>query len=221
MARVKVTSTDINARLARGECANYRNNSCQGRTPCAVVNGESCVYFANYVRPLLELQEFSNKYAREAKVAVALNPQAKVIRKRRLASAPALTFDASSTPPAKTAAPAPTKAVKPQVTAPRAKEQAPAVASKTNTPPPVPSPAPKVKTPTPAPIPKAKMPAPSPTPSPKVIEPARARTKPQTKELPRPVAAPASMPAQTASDQMQLLLEITPSMPVKRRAGRR
>lgn len=220
MARVKVTSTDINARLARGECANYRNNSCQGRTPCAVVNGESCVYFTNYVRPLLELQEFSNKYAREAKVAVALNPQAKVIRKRRIASAPALTFEASSTPPpAKTAAP--TKAVKPQATAPRAKEKAPTVASKTNTPPPVPAPAPKVKTSIPAPPPKAKMPAPSPMPSPKVIEPAIARTKPQTRELPHPVAAPASMPAQTVPDQMQLLLEITPSMPAKRRARRR
>ncbi|MHB9130636.1 MAG: hypothetical protein ACYDBB_06050 [Armatimonadota bacterium] len=100
MARVKVTASDIHARLARGECANYRNNSCQDRTPCTVVNGEPCDYFAKYVQPLLEYPEFSTRYGREAKVTLALNPKAKVIRKRRTASEPALALDNPAVPAA-------------------------------------------------------------------------------------------------------------------------
>jgi len=94
MARVKVTSSDINAKLARGECANYRNNGCQGRTPCTVVNGEPCTYFNTYVKPLLDYPDFAAKYGREAKISVALNPKSKVIRKRRKADEPALKLTA-------------------------------------------------------------------------------------------------------------------------------
>ncbi|MHB9024958.1 MAG: hypothetical protein ACYC7E_12435 [Armatimonadota bacterium] len=108
MARAKVTSTDIFARVARGECANFRNNACQGRTPCTVLVGESCEYFAKYVKPLLDYPEFSAKYAKEAKVSLLLNPKAKVVRQRRKAEEPALDLaPAATTPPA----PKPRKAV--------------------------------------------------------------------------------------------------------------
>ncbi len=105
MARIKVTSSDINAKLAKGECANYRNNSCQGRIPCMVLNGEPCQYFATYVKPLLDYPEISSKYGREAKIAVALNPKSKVVRKRRLAAEPTLAIK-SAPPAALPAAPA-------------------------------------------------------------------------------------------------------------------
>ena len=120
MARIKVTSTDIYARLAKGECANYRNGNCVGRTPCTIINGEPCQYFATYVKPLLDQADFSAKYAREAKISVALNPQTKVVRKRQLAAAPALAMDSptpsapSSVRPAKknpAAAPPPVKKI--------------------------------------------------------------------------------------------------------------
>jgi len=100
MARVKVTSSDINARLAKGECANFRNG-CQGRLPCAVINGEACKYFDDYVRPLLDTSEFAQRYAREAKVKLALDPNAKVVRKRRQAGTPALDIAAAPVQPMK------------------------------------------------------------------------------------------------------------------------
>lgn len=106
MARIKVTSTDIHARLARGECANYRSNCCQGRTPCLVIDGESCDYFAQYVKPLLDYPDVSAKYSREAKVTVGLNPKAKVVRKRRTAGEPALALEAAARPAAAKATPA-------------------------------------------------------------------------------------------------------------------
>ena len=112
MVRVKVTSSDIHAKLARGECANYRNNGCQGRTPCTVVNGEACQYFATYVKPLLDYPDVMAKYGREAKMTVALNPKAKVIRKRRLANEPTLAAPLTSPAPEPAAAgkqPAPAK----------------------------------------------------------------------------------------------------------------
>lgn len=84
MARVKATSTDVFARLAKGECANFRQNGCQGRTPCAIIHGEPCEYFANYVKPLLDLPDYTQKYTREAKITVALNPKAKVVRKTQV-----------------------------------------------------------------------------------------------------------------------------------------
>lgn len=137
MARLKVTSSDINARLAKGECANFRNNCCQGRTPCAVVSAEACEYFSTYVKPLLEYPDFSAKYGREAKIAVALNPKAKVIRKRQKAGEPAL---ALANEPA--AAPAVVKTTKPAKEPPQAKEPAsPRIAAKTVTPEPVTLPA--------------------------------------------------------------------------------
>lgn len=78
----KASKADIQARLAKGECANYLSGSCQGRIPCAVINGDSCQYFTQYVRPLLDYPEYTNKYAREAKITIALHPKAKILRKR-------------------------------------------------------------------------------------------------------------------------------------------
>lgn len=109
MARVKVSAADILARLAKGECANYRNNGCRGAAPCTVIAGEACDYFAQYVKPLLDYQEFSAKYGREAKVAVALNPKSKIIKKRRKAGEPTLAIDPAAKPSAK---PLPTTPIK-------------------------------------------------------------------------------------------------------------
>ena len=89
MSRVNATSTDIYARLAKGECANYLNGCCLGRAPCAVVVGEACQYFNDYVKPLLDGAELSQRYAREAKIKLAINPETKVVRKQRPAGAPA------------------------------------------------------------------------------------------------------------------------------------
>ena len=156
MARMKVTSSDIYARVAKGECANFRNG-CQGRLPCAVVNGEVCQYFDDYVRPLLDIPEFSQRYAREAKIKLALNPDAKVVRKRRQAGDPILDLKAESTPspgpdkPAKPAVARAAQSVKP-ASAPvkKAKPSGPAVskprAKAVSTPVPVPEAAPKEKT---------------------------------------------------------------------------
>jgi hypothetical protein len=82
MAHAKATVLDVMAKLAKGECANFVRNSCQGSTPCTVVNGEPCDYFARYVKPLLDIDEIAKKYQREAKVSVGVNPHTKVIRKR-------------------------------------------------------------------------------------------------------------------------------------------
>jgi len=115
MARAKVTSSDIHARLAKGECANFRNG-CQGRMPCTVVNGEPCQYFTDYVQPLLDMPDFAQRYAREAKVKLALNPDAKVVRKRRQAGAPTLDLPAEAAPEPKAAGkPAETPTLKPRV----------------------------------------------------------------------------------------------------------
>lgn len=106
MARIKVTNADINARLARGECANYRQNGCRGQSPCTIIVGEPCDYFNRYVKPLLDYQEFSTKYQREAKVTVAINPNARVVRTRRTSVEPRLSLDAA---PVKIEAPRPVK----------------------------------------------------------------------------------------------------------------
>ncbi|HEY3378041.1 MAG TPA: hypothetical protein VGL77_11170 [Armatimonadota bacterium] len=100
MARVKATTSDIYAKLARGECANFRNGSCEGQTPCTVIIGENCAYFAAYVQPLLDSPEFASKYHREAKIGVALQPKSKVIRKRqpKLALAESLPNPAPAAP---------------------------------------------------------------------------------------------------------------------------
>ena len=121
MAQVKFTSSDVFARLAKGECANFRNGACVKGTPCTVITGESCDYFAKYVKPLLDFSEFNNKYSREAKVSVALNPKAKVVRRRRTATEPALSLDATAkrevaAKSAKSAAPAPVVAKAPAAT---------------------------------------------------------------------------------------------------------
>ena len=122
MARVKVTSSDINARLAKSECANYLNGRCQGRTPCTVVEGESCQYFSEYVRPLLDHADVAQRYSREAKIRLALNPEAKVVRKRRQAGAPTLALETTA-PPTK-----PASAAKRDITT--AKQTAPTRAAK-------------------------------------------------------------------------------------------
>lgn len=149
MARINITSTDIHARLARGECANYSRNCCQGTVPCAVVEGGACDYFAQYVKPLLEYPDISAKYSREAKVTVGLNPKAKVVRKRREAKEPTLAIEAKPTakptsapaakpkmvtpiaPPAPAPVPVPAPAlaaVTPPATPTRAKRQPPSTA---------------------------------------------------------------------------------------------
>lgn len=122
MARAKVTNADIFARLARGECANYRQNGCRGQSPCTIIVGEPCDYFNRYVKPLLDYPEFSTKYQREAKVTVAINPNAKVVRARRTSSEPRLTLETTSakeTAP-RASKPAPARVVKstPQIPAP-------------------------------------------------------------------------------------------------------
>lgn len=101
MAKVKATTTDVYAKLARGECANFRNGCCQGRTPCTIIIGEACDYFNAYVQPLLEYGEFADKYRREAKISVALKPKTKVIRKSRAHTENSLTQYVVATPVAK------------------------------------------------------------------------------------------------------------------------
>lgn len=215
MARVKVTSSDIYARLARGECANYRQNACQGRTPCTIVNGEPCQYFDVYVKPLLDYTEFENRYAREAKQTLALNPKAKVVRKRRQAAETgALLLESEAkavkppTRPAKTGraanATAPSvKKSKPGKSLPLlAAEKAPARTDK------VVKPSPKVNAP--APIPAAKIPVKTASPAapPKVVPAAKVvSTTPATPRgskapvaptpLPTPTRIPAEAPAKT------------------------
>ncbi len=132
MARVKVTSSDINAKLAKGECANYRSNGCQGRQPCTVVNGEACVYFNTYVKPLLDYPDYLAKYGREAKISVALNPKSKVVRKRRQANEPALAVNPAPAAPLPSAQVKSKPAAKPAglvPTAPPKTRQIPATAA--------------------------------------------------------------------------------------------
>jgi hypothetical protein len=151
MARNKATTTDIYARLAKGECANFSSNSCQGRTPCAIIHGEQCEYFSSYVQPLLEYPEFSQRYHREAKIHVALNPNAKIIRKRRLRAEPALALPtpapvAPPCPAKKTAAPPPSA---PPIKAKTASLPiAPAVKVEATSLPPAPAPVPATPPPT-------------------------------------------------------------------------
>ncbi len=191
MSRVKITSTDIYARLAKGECANFSNGGCQGRTPCMVVNGETCEYFNSYVRPLLDFPEFSAKYAREAKVNLALNPKAKVVRKRRQAAEPKLEMAAPPpvvAPPAPPAKPAVAKAAPPPAKPAPAKAAPRAV-----------KPAPPVVAPTPPPTPKKAVPVAVPAPPPPVV-----------------AATPAQAPAQPSFD-FELVLTPTVDKPRRRR----
>jgi len=117
--KAKVTTSDIYARLARGECANYRQNGCRGQSPCTIIVGEPCDYFTRYVKPLLDYPEFSAKYQREAKVTLAINPNAKIIRARRAGAEPRLVLEdrvpteAVAPQPAKAAAAKPKKAATP------------------------------------------------------------------------------------------------------------
>jgi hypothetical protein len=155
MARTKATTTDIHARLARAECANFRTSGCRGNLPCTIINGEPCAYFSDYVQPLLSFPDIAAKYGREAKIAVALNPNAKVIRKRRQAAEPRL-LDA-----------APPKAPAPAAATPKTRTPAPMKAPDPVRPTPVVLPAPVVVTPPPAPVIAARpvsRPAPAPQP---------------------------------------------------------
>lgn len=183
MARVKATTTDIFAKLARGECANFHSGCCQGKTPCTVVNGEACHYFTEYVLPLLDYPEFAGKYSRAAKIAVALNPRAKIVRKRRLAAEPALALD---TPAAKLV---------------RVKAKAAKVA-------PINEPVAKATTKPPV----ADMPVTTVVSVSGVV-----RTKPAAANAKRRAVAP----KQQAQEQPMLLLEITPALPARSKAGKR
>ena len=198
----KATTADILARLARGECANYLNNSCQGRTPCTVIIGSPCDYFAQYVKPLLEYPEFSDKYGREAKVTVALNPKAKVLRQRRQAGANTLPEVA-----ARPAAPT-TPAAKPP----------PAIAkTAAKSVPPLPQPVTAVERSVPAATPPraTKKTAPAVP----VLPPA----VPRHTSTPTPATPPAVTRANTALPDSAplLILEIVPEQAVKRPANRR
>lgn len=233
MARVKATTTDVHARLARGECANYRSGNCLGKNPCTVINGEACDYFASYVLPLLDYGEFSVKYAREAKITVALNPQSKVVHKRRQASiSPTLAMEEAP------------KAAKEKPSAPLPVRTAPRVAASPKTlKPKMPPTTRREKTSLPTlslePVKLEKTPLPTPSPA--------AILAPQM-EIPREVRlhdAPPSRREQAVTtvvsvsgdvltkprieperqviiaDQPQLLLELCPDEEPKRKSGRK
>ncbi len=212
MARVKVTSSDINARLAKGECANYVGGGCQGRTPCLIVNGEPCQYFDDYVKPLLEQSDLSARYTREAKVKLALNPNAKVVRQRRQAEAPALALETKSAPAPKGArrqAATPRVASAPK--APVAKSPRRAAAPKT-------APlldAPRAAASAPPRAPKAVLPVPTTAPPAPKAAPAPRVVVPSPSVVPPPKASPAPTPVQE-----ELVLELTPPAPTRPR-GRR
>jgi hypothetical protein len=198
MARAKFTTTDIMAKLAKGECANYVRNSCQGRQPCAITLGEPCTYFGEYVKPLLDLPEFLAKYTREAKVGVALNPKTKVVRKRRAESLPEL--DVTPPPPPasiKAAPPAkPAAAVVPQRSAPPPVKPAAIVPS-----PAVPA-VPLAPAASSAPAPAAPTPALSP---PLTVVPAPRMETPAAQEPSRkPIASP------PPAEQTSLFLDLGP-----------
>jgi hypothetical protein len=192
MARSKVTNADIHARLARGECANYRQNGCRGQSPCTIVVGEPCDYFNRYVKPLLDYTEFSAKYQREAKVTIAINPNAKVVRARRSSNDPRLALDASpasadTTPPA----PGTAKATRP---APASKAVPSAKAAKTASLPDIVSPSKPTKAAVAATLPDTAPPA-KPVKAAKVATAAHAPVAPK----PEPTAPPAVMPRPAAS----------------------
>jgi hypothetical protein len=226
MARNKVTSSDIYARLARGECANYRQTGCRGKDPCTIVVGEPCDYFNRYVKPLLDYPEFSAKYQREAKVTLAINPNAKVVRTRRTSSEPRLSLDA---PPASHEATRPAK-VAPAKAVPAAKKTIPAI---------VPAKPVLVEKPIPTPVIPPKV-----APTPPAAPPAQPRQKPAVAPAAAPVLtlltaevaetpkkatprAPKAPPAQKSDVSVpqplpQLTLELTPtSMPARKAARRR
>lgn len=195
MARTKVTNADIFARLARGECANYRQNGCRGQSPCTIVVGEPCDYFDRYVRPLLDYAEFSVKYQREAKVTIAINPNAKIVRARRAGAEPRLALEAS---PAQNGPPPPVKRMAARKTA-KPKSATPA----TTAAPPAP-PATAAKTEQPVPPPVGPRPAAAPALSLRAPSAAVAPKKP-TPRAPKPAAAPVPPPAP------QLVLELVPA----------
>lgn len=202
---MKATTTDIYAKLAKGECANFRNNACQGQAACAVINGEPCQYFADYVKPLLQYPEFSSRYGREAKVAVALNPKAKIVRKRRLAQEPALTMEAvqktPSTQPKAVSTPPPA----PPTVAPKAPKAAKKLGVAANT-----ARAPKRNAP---PARPAKVEVPVTT---VVSVSGTVRTKPA--HTPAAVIRP---PARATAQQGELILELSPATSPKRGTTRR
>ena len=72
-----VKESDVNIRLARAECANFINGICVNGSPCLIVTGKTCTYFAEYVHPLLDLNEFASKYSREARNAKIKIPKVK------------------------------------------------------------------------------------------------------------------------------------------------
>jgi hypothetical protein len=41
-------------KLAKEECSNYVNNSCNNNGPCKIIQRESCTFFDKYVLPLLK-----------------------------------------------------------------------------------------------------------------------------------------------------------------------
>lgn len=199
----KATNADILARLAKGECANFHNNSCQKRTPCTVIIGEPCDYFAQYVKPLLEYPEFSNKYGREAKITVALNPKAKVVRKRRAAETPKLAIAQEPAAPVKPPVKAPVASLAKSQAKPRT--QAPAATRGTA----------KNEPAAAAPVPARVITAPaSVPPMPQPLKHAPAVAAAATK--PAPLAPPSIREAAPVAGQQLLFLELTPSMPDKR-----
>jgi hypothetical protein len=89
MAPHNADDTQIRARLARGECANYRQGGCRGREPCAVETGDACAYFTSYVEPLIKIPDVSARYTREARIA-RVTGQVKKSPAKRTAPAPPL-----------------------------------------------------------------------------------------------------------------------------------
>jgi hypothetical protein len=94
MAAYDPSEAPVYARLARGECASFRQGGCRGRDVCPVQTGEECSYFEVYVLPLLKNPDCAARYRREAKIARVTEQVRKEVTPRKAASRTAPTTKA-------------------------------------------------------------------------------------------------------------------------------